>query len=474
MEERSPAKVNRVLPLILVIDDDQAIGENMQALMGEDFEVVFTTDFSLGFERVLDLCPAVVLLDYYDDENEPRGLELLRRITALAQAPLVVMLTRETSLETIIGCMRKGAFDYLTKPLNPRRGRQVLNQAFTQVDLKQRLAELEKERDEGKGKLVWASRAMEKVLERVNRVAPTEATVLISGETGTGKDLIAAEIHRRSHRRSGRFLKVNCAAMPPSLLESELFGHERGAFTGAISRRRGVFEMAAGGTLFLNEVGDCPVQLQAKLLDVMEDRRFRRLGGDHEVQADVRIIAATHRDMPQLIEEGRLREDLFHRFNQYRIHIPPLRERPEDVAAITEHFVATYAARMRKDISGITPAALKALTSREWRGNVRVLRSVIENAIIHCDGPQIDIDDTVEDPLVIGQSIQPYREAREVLFRRFKWTYFSACLKACEGNVAKVAKLSQRPAQAVWNTLREIELDPAGFKPPRAGTSEGG
>ena len=455
----------KLKPLVLVVDDNQAEGENARVLLSEHFDVEVENAFEAGLARLLKLAPAVVLLDIYDGD-EPKGLELLSRIRAMESAPPVVMITREKSPEIVVECIRRGAYDYLTKkPFDRQRAIQVIRQTIERSGLKARLEALERERAQSAAKLVWASPAMARVMERIAKAAPTDAAVLITGETGTGKDLAAEEIHRSSSRHAGLYLPINCAAFPPSLLESELFGHEQGAFTDAKHLRRGIFERAAGGTLFLDEVGDCTSELQARLLQVLEKKCFTRVGGEEVIDTNVRIIAATHRDLSERVEAGIFREDLFYRFSQYRIHIPPLRDRTEDILPLAAHFLAIEALANKKKILGLTPAAEHALLNRTGKGNIRSLRNTIANAVINCSRDQLDVDDIIDDPWGIGEEIKPYHEERELLLKRFKVEYFTCCLKVSEGNVAHAARLAGRSTQAVRNTLREIGLEREGFKP---------
>jgi DNA-binding NtrC family response regulator len=306
-----------------------------------------------------------------------------------------ILLTGYGTIENATHAMRQGAYDYLTKPVDLGRLKIVLEKAIERVSDREEVTRLTRDlAEQGKfGSMVGRSPVMQQVYRIVEQAAPSRASVLITGESGTGKEMVARTLHARSPRRNKPFVAINCAAIPKSLLESEIFGHEKGAFTGAMASRQGCFELANGGTLLLDEIGDMATELQAKLLRVLEERVFRRVGGKQEIPVDVRIISSTNSDISQALQTGTFREDLYYRLNVFTVHLPPLRERPRDVSLLAQHFVEEYSAVNQKELSGFTPGAIEALKHHSWPGNVRELRNVIERAVIVASGPWIDLKD---------------------------------------------------------------------------------
>ncbi|HEY6563337.1 MAG TPA: sigma-54 dependent transcriptional regulator, partial [Pirellulaceae bacterium] len=322
------------------------------------------------------------------DLNMPglNGIEVLSRARELAPDTEAIILTGKQSLETAIEALRLGAFDYLSKPYKLSTLAPVLQRVADKCQLKHdlRAARHRIARLEGKSDLIGASAPIQQVRRLIQKVAPTSSTVLIRGETGTGKELVARAVHDQSPRASQPFVTVNCGALPESLIESELFGHGKGAFTGADQKRAGLFEVADGGTLFLDELGELPRPIQAKLLRVLESGEVRRLGETQVFQVDVRVVCATHRDLEAMVRADEFREDLWFRVNMFEIPLPPLRQRPEDIAPLAEHLVRRFLP-LREDVSAFTPAAITALESYAWPGNVRELANVIERGTILCD-----------------------------------------------------------------------------------------
>ncbi|MCC6961962.1 MAG: sigma-54-dependent Fis family transcriptional regulator [candidate division Zixibacteria bacterium] len=322
------------------------------------------------------------------------GLELFQKVHAQDPEMQVIMITAFGNVESAVEAMRAGVFDYISKPVNLEELQELIRKAGERHYL---LAENRRLREHLESieapEIVGVSAKIKSLLSELARVAPTDATVLITGESGTGKELLARTIHRLSPRRENRFVAVSCAAIPETLLESELLGHEKGAFTGAEKRRLGRFELASGGTLLLDEIGELPVAIQVKLLRLLEERKFERLGGEEEVTADVRLIAATNRNLQDEVKAGRFREDLFFRINVVHIHIPPLRERREDIMPLVEHFLKLTGARLNRPMKRLTPAAKDLLVGAEWPGNIRELANVIERAIVLARGEVLDVDD---------------------------------------------------------------------------------
>jgi two-component system response regulator HydG len=368
---------------ILVVDDDTAHRTMLRTLVsGWGYAIDEAEDGGAAIDRVRQQAYDLVLMDVR--MLKVSGLEALAAIKKLNPAIPVVIMTAYSSVETAVDALKQGAHDYLTKPLDFDKLKITIERAMEHTRLKEenrRLRESLGLRFD-RSRIIGQSPAMVKLLDTVSQVAPSEATVLITGESGTGKELIAAAIHFNSSRRDGPFVQLNCAAITETLLESELFGHEKGAFTGAERRREGRFHQADGGSLFLDEVSEMPLSMQVKLLRVLQEREFTRVGGDAPVRVDVRLIAATNRHLPDLIAAGKFREDLFYRLNVVGLIAPPLRERREDIPLLAQHFLETFAQRNRKPIKGVTPQAMDGLIRRRWPGNVRELMNAVERAVV--------------------------------------------------------------------------------------------
>lgn len=337
-----------------------------------------------GMEKISSWKPSIVVTDL----KMPRmdGMELLRRIAELPERMAVVMMTAQGSIESAVEAMRTGAYDYVPKPVDPMRLRTILQNAAMQHDTDADTefeAKKKKQRDTGMlGPLVGTSQRMKGIFSLIERVAPSNVSVLVTGESGTGKELVARALHELSSRRNKPFVAVNCAAIPETLIESELFGHEKGAFTGALERRAGCFELAEEGTLLLDEIGEMPAATQAKLLRVLEDRKFRRLGSKVETPVDVRVVAATNKDPEAAVAAGELRGDLYYRLNVFNIQMPPLREHTEDISAIAQKMIADMNERHNCTVTGVKDSLMKRLEGYVWPGNVRELRNTIERATI--------------------------------------------------------------------------------------------
>ena len=372
---------------ILVVDDESIIRENLERILSEEEEYRVTSVAS-GEEALLMLEKTdvdVVLLDL----NLPdiHGIEVLTRAREIDPDLLVIIITGYASVESAVEALKLGAYDYIKKPFKADVIRLIVRLALEAQNLKQEVRALRRRlKLPEKLDMVAESPQMQAVLKQVTEVSKHEgATVLITGESGTGKEIVAQSIHQLSNRRENAFLEINCAALPESLLESELFGHEKGAFTDARQRKKGLFEAAQGGTLFLDEIGEMPLILQAKLLGVLERRRFRRLGGHRDIEVDVRIIAATNVDPKEAIREKRFREDLYYRLNVFPIHLPPLKERPEDIEALAKLFLFQFTGQFHKGFQEIDSEAVRFLKLYSWPGNVRELRNVMERICIMHD-----------------------------------------------------------------------------------------
>jgi len=369
---------------ILVVDDEHLIRWSLeQSLKKQGYEVSTAGTGEEALKLVHDDPPELMLLDIQLPGMD--GLEVLEKVKEVDEDVIVIMVTALGVLETAVKAMRMGAHDYINKPFNLDELSIVIKKALETRELRKEVAHLRSTQSEKYGidKIIGKSRHMNQVLEMVRKVAKSDAsTVLILGESGTGKELIAKAIHYESARADKPFMAINCAAMPETLLESELMGHEKGAFTDAKSQKKGLFEVADGGTIFLDEIGDMEIGMQAKLLRVLEERTFRRIGGTKEIPVDVRVVSATNQELLKKIEEKTFRNDLYYRLQVIPIYLPPLRERRDDIMPLTEFFIAHYSREFGKNIKGISKMARKFLEEYDWPGNVRELRNIIERAII--------------------------------------------------------------------------------------------
>jgi DNA-binding NtrC family response regulator len=370
---------------LLIVDDEKNIREGLAASLEMDgYETACAADGEEGWKLFGKGGIDLVLTDLKMPGMD--GGELMRRILAESPGFPVIILTGHGTVENAVSAMREGAWDFLTKPVNLDHLSLLVKRALENraLNLRHDQLEAELERRRLSENMIGRSPAMRKVLDMVSRAAPTKASILIAGESGVGKELVADAIHELSPRKDKPLVKVNCAALSAGLLESELFGHEKGAFTGAVSRRRGRFELAHGGTLFLDEIGEIDQNIQIKLLRVLQEREFERVGGEETIEADVRIIAATNKDLKAEIEKGSFREDLYFRLNVVSIDVPPLRERKDDIPVMAASFLKEFAAENGKAIDGIHEKAYSRLCSYDWPGNIRELRNCIESAVVMC------------------------------------------------------------------------------------------
>lgn len=377
---------------ILVVDDEEAIREVLQMrLQTWGFEVELAPDVKTACSSMDSEEPDIVISDVVMPELS--GLDLLKTFRKKRQDLPVILMTAHGSIDMAVEAMKEGAEDFLTKPLDYGKLRSILDAVCSDIKLKEESALLSSrlERGSGFGEFVGVSKPMKKIYSLISDLAGTDASVLISGESGTGKELVARTVHRLSFRNDGPFVAVNSAAIPADLMESEIFGHEKGAFTGAVGVRPGCFELADKGTLLLDEIAEMPVGLQPKLLRVLEDGQVRRLGGKQFFTFDVRVLAATNRDPSKAVQEGMLREDLYYRLNLFTIHMPPLRERKEDIHLLAQHFISVCNKKHRANVRAIREEALQVLINYSWPGNVRELKNVMERAVILAKGEWIDL-----------------------------------------------------------------------------------
>ena len=379
---------------VLVVDDDSAHRTMLKTLIGGwGYAVSEADDGSTAVEKIKDTAFDLVLMDVR--MVKVSGLEALETIKAVNPAIPVIIMTAYSSVETAVKALKQGAHDYLTKPLDFDKLRLTIERAMEHTRLKEenRLLRETLGQQFDSQNIIGRSPAMLKLLETVSQVAPSEATVLISGESGTGKELIAGALHFNSLRKGGPFVKINCAAITETLLESELFGHEKGAFTGADRRKEGRFSQAHGGTLLLDEVSEMSLMMQVKLLRALQEREFNRVGGEATIQVDVRVIAATNKDLMEQINDGAFREDLYYRLNVVELEVPPLSHRKEDIPLLAQHFLETFVAKNRKEIKGFTPKAMDNLIRYDWPGNVRELMNAVERGVVLARTDYLDVTD---------------------------------------------------------------------------------
>jgi two-component system response regulator AtoC len=393
---------------VLVADDELNMRRVLEAMLRrEGYDVITAAN---GVEALGGMTAGVhtVITDLKMPGLD--GMALLKRLSVEYPDVPVVMITAHGSVENAVEAVKLGAFDYLEKPFEQEQIRQVVAKAINTYALARRDARPEEPSARGRFRLVGQSPAIRQIYAVVEKVASTPSTALITGESGVGKELIARALHENSSRHAGPFIKINCAAIPKTLMESELFGYDKGAFTGAVGAKPGRFELAHGGTLFLDEIGEIPIEMQVKLLRVLQESEFERVGGIKTIKVDVRLVTATNRDLMQEIAAGAFREDLFYRLNVVPIHIPPLRDRREDIPLLVEHFIAKFNDRLKKQISAIVPEAVARLVSYNWPGNIRELENLMERTMLFCEGPLIKLSDLPSEVTVglAGLAVAPW------------------------------------------------------------------
>src|ERR1043166_152695 len=381
-------------PVILIVDDEKHTRDGLRRLLENDYDVYVAGEIASAM-NVLEREHVDLLLTDLRLGGED-GMQLIDRALKMPQPPICIMMTAYGSVDTAVEAMKRGAYDFVTKPLNLDKVELLISRALRDHKLAEENKSLRQQVDERYGleNIIGESPALHEVLDTIKQVAPSSANVLIEGESGTGKELAAHAIHNLSRRNKAKFVAVHCAALSPTLLESELFGHEKGAFTGAHQRRAGRFEEANGGTIFLDEVGEIPMNTQVKLLRVMsEERAFERVGGNQTLHADVRVVAATNKNLETLVREGKFRDDLFFRLNVVRIVMPPLRDRKDDIPLLVRAFLRHFAKLNQKEVVDLTPEAMSALLTYNWPGNVRELRTAIEHGVVMATDSKITVRD---------------------------------------------------------------------------------
>ena len=397
---------------ILIVDDDKSIRYSLKRMFEEKYSVFTAQNGEEALNRVRENPPDLTIMDIRMPGRS--GIEILKEIKSIDPKSLVIIMTAYGTTETAIEAMKYGAFDYILKPFPIAQMKELVEKALSlRKMMKEEVTYPTTSDQEGvEERIVGSSSKMQEIYKMIGQVAPSDVTVLLTGESGTGKELIARAIYHHSLRSNQPFLPVNCAAIPDTLLESELFGHEKGAFTGATSRRIGKLEQCQGGTIFLDEIGDMSLSTQAKLLRVLQERSFERLGGMENIRVDIRFIVATNKDLEEAISNGRFREDLYYRLNVVSINIPPLRERKEDIPELVSYFLKKFNRELKKGTVGITPEAMEKITSYGWPGNVRQLENVLKRAMVLCQGEWI-----LEDQLLFEKGWEK-REAEEELSKK--------------------------------------------------------
>src|SRR3990170_314808 len=424
---------------VLIVDDDVASRELLEVRLGAlRCEVVMAADGREAVSAIRREPPALVLLDL--QMPGVGGMEVLRTLRRDGIDLPVIVLTAHGSIESAVEAMKEGAYDFILKPFDPKHLEIVVRKALERESLKREVEVLTEEVDRRYHLVVGKSAKMNEAIETAKKAAASKATVLLLGESGTGKEIFARAIHNWSERKGNPFVAINCVGLSKELLESELFGHEKGAFTGADQQKKGKIELANGGTVFLDEIGDVSQELQTKLLRFLQEREFDRVGGVRPIKVDVRIIGATNRDLDGAVKEGRFRQDLYHRLNVVPITLPPLRERAEDIPVLAHHFMDRYAKEAKKNFTEIVADALRQLCAYDWPGNVRELGNVIERAIVLARGPRLTIQDlpsrvvaSVARPSIDGRS---YRDAMEY----YRKELILIALERCHGNRAAAAR----------------------------------
>jgi DNA-binding NtrC family response regulator len=448
---------------ILVIDDEAAMLEACQeTLTHHGYDVVVHADADEGLAAAARQSFDAVLLDLKMPGRS--GLDVLRDLQRLDENVQKVMITAFPTISTAVEAVREGAFDYLPKPFSPDQLLITMERAVGQKRLSEENQRLRRALGLHAGfeGIIARSPAMARVLELVERVASTDSSVVIEGETGTGKELIARSLHANSARRERPFLPIDCGALPDNLLENELFGHERGAFTGADRRKPGLLEAADGGTVFLDEVANLSLDLQVKLLRALQERRVRRLGGSEDFDVDFRLISAANENLEASMQAGRFRQDLFYRLNVVHLELPPLREREGDIVLLAEHFVERFNER-DKQVAGLTKGALDVLEGYSWPGNVRELQNAVESAHSLCPGDHIHAED-LPARVQPGQAPQPLPDDFAEARGRFEREYLTGLLQRCEGNVTRAARQSGLHRSTLQRLLRRHGLTSDSFR----------
>ena len=457
---------------ILVVDDQEPFSHQVKKrLEKEGYEVAIRTDGKRALKTIEETRYNLIISDLKIPDLD--GLDLLTNVKERFPETAFIVMTAFGSIETAVEAMKKGANDYITKPFSSEELVLIIKNVLEKQSLEYEIKILRKEVEGiySFGNIIGKNQKMQEVYDLISDVADTDATVLIRGETGTGKELVAKSIHFNSRRKDRVFVSLNCGALPETLLESELFGYEKGAFTGALKQKIGKFEYANGGTIFLDEVTDLSPTTQVKLLRVLQEKVIERVGGNEQLDVDVRIIAATNRDLEEEVEHGNFREDLYYRLNVVPIKLPPLRERKEDIPLLTKHFLAKYTQLLNKDINIISQEVLNEIMAYDWPGNVRQLENLIERAIIMAKENtiyHIDLSDDLrrrKNGLQQNLAVElPFKEAKKMVVSGYEKEYFINLLRRCKGYITQSSRISNLDMKTLRRKMKEYGLEKSEFK----------
>ncbi len=440
---------------VLVVDDEVIIRDSLRDWLTDANYQVFTAENGAqALEIIQQQGLRIVIADLVMPGMD--GIELMKRAKEISPNVEVIIVTAYGSIPTAITAMRGGAYDYIEKPFCPERAEILIDKLVEHQELIEENLSLHQKLEERYRfeNIIAKSPKMQQVIEVIKVVARSNATVLITGETGTGKEVVARAIHSQSHRHGKPFVALSCAALPESLLESELFGHEKGSFTGAYAQKKGKFEVANRGTLFLDEIGEMSANIQVHLLRVLEEKEFTRVGGNEPIKVDVRVISATNRDMKQAIASGQFREDLYYRLNVVNIELPPLRERREDIPLLAQHFLKKFAVENQKEIAGFSPEATDFLLRYDWPGNVRELENTIERAVILAQNPVIEVADLTQQNLMPAHPISPAISLKQV-----EKNHILNVLTETGGNYTEAARILGISRMTLYNKAKAYRLN---------------
>ncbi|NWF74982.1 MAG: sigma-54-dependent Fis family transcriptional regulator [Nitrospirae bacterium] len=445
---------------ILIVDDEKVALKNLEHVMRkEGYEVTGTENGPTALRLIEEQQFDVVLTDLKMEKVD--GMQILKKCRELYPDTEVIIITGYATLESAVETMKHGAFYYVAKPFKLDEVRKVVKEALEKVRLKKENIELREqiEKYEGKVKIITQDAKIQKLLETARQIAPTECNVLISGESGTGKEILAKFIHFNSERAGGPFFAINCGAFTEELLSSELFGHEKGAFTGAISMKKGLIETASKGTLFLDEITEMPSSMQVKLLRVIQEKEVLRVGGTESIKVDVRFIAATNRDILDAVKSGRFRQDLYFRLNVVSLHIPPLAERKDDIPLLGYYFLKKYALLMKKDIKEISPEVIAILVNYDFPGNVRELENIIERGVALASGDTIEVAHLPEDLRQLSIRTFRKKEGKFPTLEEQEKSYINWVLKEAGGNKTLAAQILHIDRVSLWRKLKKYGLE---------------
>ncbi len=463
--------INDNLPTLLVVEDEKNTRDGLRRYFEGKFDIYLASDVATAM-NLLETQPVDVLLTDLRLMGGEEGLDMLTRSQSIPHPPVAILMTAYGSEKVAVQAMKRGAYDYITKPLDLEKLDAMLTRALhsRKVETENRALREELDKKFGLEKLIGNSPVMVEIYDRIRQVAPSRATVLIEGESGTGKELVAQSLHMLSPRRAARFVAVHCAALSPQLLESELFGHEKGSFTGATERRVGRFEEANHGTIFLDEIGEIDAATQVKLLRVLGEQTIQRVGSNTSIKVDVRVVAATNKNLETLVREGKFRDDLFYRLDVVPIRLPPLRDRREDIPLLVQAFVREFAKQNDRRITGLSPDAQEAIQRFNWPGNIRQLRATIERAVVLCRSERIGLRDLP--PEVQGRPALPDGSGKgtvtyvqtgpgDLNLEKMEKAFIEQALKLTDGNVTEAAKLLGISRRTLHRKINSYKAPPA-------------